>query len=73
MKTLEGDKYPTQNLILLTVHHLAKETKILIQQKEDQAKYDVFYSVLLDFQRSINDIWDSLPQETLIAACLDPR
>jgi hypothetical protein len=34
---------------------------------------DFFYKILLSFEYEIDLIWNDLSQETLIAACLDPR
>jgi len=36
-------------------------------------KKSAFHAILLDFQKEVSDIWDKLPQDTLIAALLDPR
>lgn len=71
IKVLEGDSYPTQNLILLAISMLTNSVKETQTKCVD--KTTLFYKILIDLQNELNIIWHSLPQESLIATLVDPR
>jgi len=74
IRILEGDKYPTQNLILLALFFFTTRINERKQQIINAGlQNEVFYQVLIEFEKEINLIWNDMPQETLIASCLDPR
>ena len=71
---MEGDKYPTQNLILVAMYFIQNNTKIMKNELiKEKKQNDIFIGVVIDFETEIEKIYFKLPQETLIAACLDPR
>jgi len=72
IKLLEGEKYITQSLILLQLCALEKSTKALsLKYPADQNK--VLHLVIKDLTNEINELWDKLPIDTVIASILDPR
>jgi len=74
IKALEGDTFPTQNLILVTMFQLFKQIEKKKQLLNEQKLEDCFFfSVMLNFEFTLKSIYYELPQETLIAATLDPR
>ena len=67
---LLGDKYPTQSFILFVLNELTNQVDAMLPEFRAT---DQFYGVLTDFKSEVQDIWDALPQDTLIASLLDPR
>jgi len=71
---MEGDKYPTQNLILAAVYFITTRLNEIKQKMIlEKQQLELFYKVVLGFESEIDNFWNGMPQETLIAACLDPR
>jgi len=71
IKVLEGDEYPTQNMILFAISMLIDTVKEAIDKSTDiNSDYSRLLYVL---QELLIALWNSLPQETLIAALVDPR
>jgi hypothetical protein len=70
IKMLEGDSYPTQNLILFAISLLIDNVRETMNQSLEDLE---FLKMALDLEKYLVDIWNSLPQETLIAALVDPR
>lgn len=84
IKNLEGSKYVTQSLILLEMCMI--ENSIFEMQKKCMtfALYILLstdpkelnkqlHVVMVDLLDSLNDLWDALPAESVIASILDPR
>jgi hypothetical protein len=70
IKHLEGQKYITQSLILLQLCCLEKSNKNVAEKYGNIAQIQV---VQKDLQQQLDDIWDDLPIDTVIASMLDPR
>jgi len=68
-QVLEGDSYPTQNLILVCMYMMSSRIEDMINEN----LADEFKKVLAAFKYEIACIFQKLPQETLIATLLDPR
>jgi len=74
IKVMEGDKYPTQNLILAAIYFITTRLNEIKQKMIlEKQQLELFYKVVLGFESEIDNFWNGMPQETLIAACLDPR
>jgi hypothetical protein len=69
---LEGESYVTQSLILLEICLIEKNIKDL-QKKYPESKHKQLNVIMKDLQNSINQLWDDLPIDTVIASILDPR
>ena len=86
---LEGEKYITQSLILLQLCALEKSNKrirdlcmlrpsflplfqslIIIDPNDSHLQLHI---VIDDLERCLNELWDELPLDTVIASILDPR
>lgn len=86
---LEGEKYITQSLILLQLCALEKSNKrikdqcmlylsslslfdllTVIDSIESNAQLHV---IIEDLEGCLNNLWDDLPLDTVIASILDPR
>jgi len=68
---LEGDKYPTQSLILTLLVLL--EENVVQMQDEYLDKSDEFAKFLIDTKKALCELWDRMPEDTLLASLLDPR
>lgn len=77
IRILEAENYVTQSMIIFIFVTIEKEIINLRYryektQKNDNAKF--LLKVAKDLQEELNEIWDhELPEETLLAAYLDPR
>jgi hypothetical protein len=69
---LEGQRYVTQSLILLELC-LIENTIKEMQKKYNASQHNQLYVIMKDLQESINELWDRLPVDTVIASILDPR
>jgi len=68
---LEGDKYPTQSLILTLMVLLEEKVNEMMEKGEEMM--DTFQCMLKDLKEEIALLWDKLPEDTLISSLLDPR
>jgi len=71
IEALEGNSYPTQNLILLALSmliHTVRDNKEKIKDIGSD-----YYRLLYSLEDSLVKIWNTLPEETLIASLVDPR
>jgi hypothetical protein len=74
ISSLEGEKYVTQSLILLQLCHLESSVHA-VQNKypATETKNKLIYDVSTDLLQCLNELWDTLPIDTVIASILDPR
>jgi len=70
IKQLEGQKYITQSLILLQLCCLEKSNNNVAEKYKNIPQIQL---VQKDLQQQLNEIWDNLPIDTVIASMLDPR
>jgi hypothetical protein len=70
--TLEGEKYVTLSLVLVTVCYL-EVTTAETKMKYPEADHKQLHVVIKDMEEELKIFWDKLPIDTVIASILDPR
>lgn len=70
LRLLEGDRYPTQSLILFIIAGIEEKA---LELKASCDKQSVCNTMACRFLDEIVRLWDKLPMETLVGAFLDPR
>jgi hypothetical protein len=69
IKLLEGDTYPTQSYMIITMCVIKKRVESMLAQQQG----NLFRAVLNGFKKELDEVFISLPVETYLATALDPR
>jgi hypothetical protein len=72
ISTLEGQNYITQSLILLQMSLLERNV-LEIKNKYPKLNNKQLHVVLEDLKKELENLWNNLPIDTVIACTLDPR
>jgi len=69
---LEGEKYVTQSLVLVQLCYLEK-VALSIKTKYPSQLNPQLHVIANDLLEELNQLWDNLPVDSVIASILDPR